>query len=487
MENPEKNSINRWLVVFCAILVQLALGAIYAWSVFTKSLLEEPFSFTAIQTQAIFSAGLLSFATVMIFAGIQMKKLGPKPLLIAGGLILGVGYILGSILGSSFIMQLVCIGIIGGAGIGFAYVVPIAVCIKWFPDKKGLISGLAVAGFGFGAIIWVKVGGSWFGLVENLGVQTVFFYYGMAFIIMVLLGSIWMMNPPEGYVPEGYTPPEPVDDSNTVGRLRNYTWQKMLGKAVFWTIWIIFVFSGMAGLMVIGTIKLFGLDALKNYGMDASAASAAAGTAMAWYAIFNGLGRIAWGSICDKLGPRWTIFFLTIIQGILMLTFFTMGTTPFMLVVYASAIGFNFGGNFALFPTATAILFGAKNVSSNYPFVFSAYGIAGITGPMLGGFVRDNTGTFLMAFIPAGIVCIIGAFLALTIKLPVERRTESRRKVERRNVEIEKEIPEGEKRKDGRRKSEGDRRVEKGETWESGTYGQILETPDQPDEAKKKI
>jgi hypothetical protein len=352
------------------------------------------------------------------------------------------------------------------------------VCIKWFPDKKGLISGLAVAGFGFGAIIWVKVGGSWFGLVENLGVQTVFFYYGMAFIIMVLIGSIWMLNPPEGYLPEGYTPPETVEDSSKIGRLRNYTWQKMLDKAVFWTIWLIFVFSGMAGLMVIGIISLFGIDTLTNYGMDTSAATAAAGTAMAWYAIFNGLGRIAWGSICDRWGPRATIFFLTLIQGLLMLTIFKMGTTPFMLIVYASAIGFNFGGNFAIFPTATAILFGAKNVGSNYPFVFSAYGIAGITGPLLGGFVRDNTGTFLMAFIPAGVVCLLGAFLALTIKPPIERRKEKRRKEERRKAEIQKLKHEEEDRKAGRRKKESDRRSEDGVPWRPGSHGQILETPD---------
>lgn len=212
--------------------------------------------------------------------------------------------------------------------------------------------------------------------------------------------------------------------------------------------------------------------------MDMSAASATAGTAMAWYAIFNGLGRIAWGSFCDRLGPRHTIFFLTLIQGMLMLTIFKMVTTPFMLIVYASAIGFNFGGNFAIFPTATAILFGTKNVGSNYPFVFTAYGIAGITGPLLGGFVRDNTGTFLMAFIPAGIVCLVGALLALTIKPPIERRKEKRRKEERRKVEIEKLKQEEGDRKAGRRKKEGERRIEKGVPWTPGSHGQVLETPD---------
>lgn len=407
---------NRWLVVFGAILIQLALGAIYAWSLFTTALKTDPYNFTSTQTQAIFSAGLFTFALVMIFAGIKMKTVGPKPLAIAGGLVLGAGYILGSLFGSTFIMQFICIGVIGGAGIGLAYVVPIAVGMKWFPDKKGLISGLAVAGFGFGATIWVKVGGSWFGLVQKFGVQSVFLYYGIAFVVMVLVGSIWMVNPPEGYVPAGYTPPESAGNDKKSGGVVDIIWQDMLKKVGFWTIWLIFVFSGMAGLMVIGTIKLFGVDALQASGMTVAAAGAAAGTAMAWYAIFNGLGRIVWGKISDNIGAKSAIFLMCLIQGVLMLTFFKMGTTAVMLAVYASAIGFNFGGNFALFPVATAELFGTKNVGSNYPFVFTAYGIGGIAGPMLGGFVRDNTGTFLMAFIPAGIVCFVGAVLALTIK-----------------------------------------------------------------------
>lgn len=408
--------LNRWLVVFGAIMIQLALGAIYAWSVFTKALLDAPYSFTRSQTQAVFSAGLFTFALVMIFAGIKMKKTGPRPLAIAGGLVLGLGYILGGIFGSSFIAQLICIGIIGGAGIGLAYVVPIAVGIRWFPDKKGLVSGLAVAGFGFGATIWVKVAGSWFNLIAQYGVQSVFIYYGIAFIVMVLIGSIWMVFPPEGWVPEGYTPPAPVqpdDKKSTAGR--DYVWQEMLKKPAFWTIWLIFVFGGMAGLMVIGTIRLFGIDALTAIGLDAESAGAAAGTAMAWYAIFNGLGRIAWGKIADSIGAKLAIFLMSLIQGFLMLSFYNMGNTALMLAVYASLIGFNFGGNFALFPTATASLFGAKNVGSNYPFVFTAYGIAGIAGPLLGGFVRENTGTFLMAFIPAGVVCLIGSVLALTM------------------------------------------------------------------------
>ncbi len=242
---------------------------------------------------------------------------------------------------------------------------------------------------------------------------------------MVLIGSIWMVNPPEGYLPEGYTPPETNNNvSKKLTASRDYTWQKMLSKFGFWVIWLIFIFSGMAGLLVIGTIRLFGIDALQSSGMEVAAAGAAAGTAMAWYAIFNGLGRIIWGKISDIIDPEVAIFLMCLIQGLLMLTFYKMGTTAFMLAVYASAIGFNYGGIFALFPVVTADIFGTKNIGSNYPFIFTAYGIAGIAGPMLGGFVRDNTGTFLMAFIPAGIACLIGAVLALLIKpLKAELRT----------------------------------------------------------------
>ena len=223
-----------------------------------------------------------------------------------------------------------------------------------------------------------------------------------------------MINPPAGYKVEGQSEKKAEAKKKTEKSVE-FTWKKMLGKPGFWIIWLIFTFSGMAGLMVIGTIKLFGYDSLQASGLGMAAAGAAAGTAMAWYAIFNGLGRIVWGKVSDWVGPRMSLFYMCVIQGCLMLTFYKMGTTPLMLAVYASLIGFNFGGNFALFPVATAKLFGTKNVASNYPFVFTAYGIGGLAGPMLGGFVRDSTGSFLMAFAPAGIACLVAAGLALLI------------------------------------------------------------------------
>ncbi|NJN82318.1 MAG: OFA family MFS transporter [Caldilineaceae bacterium] len=159
---------NRWLVVVGAILIQLALGAIYAWSVFT-TLLTDPagdYRFSASQAAWVFSAGLATFALVMILAGKWQAKIGPRPVAMAGGLVLGAGYLLGGLYGSTFWTQFFFVGIVAGAGIGLAYVVPIAVGIKWFPDRKGVITGLAVAGFGFGATLWVKLADSWLAAAE---------------------------------------------------------------------------------------------------------------------------------------------------------------------------------------------------------------------------------------------------------------------------------------------------------------------------------
>jgi MFS family permease len=393
----DEKRLNRWLIVVGAIAIQLALGAIYAWSVFTARLTDTAgtYAFTASQTAWVFSAGLATFATVMVLAGRVLPRLGPRPLTIAGGLLLGGGYVLGGFFGDSFWVQLVCIGFVGGAGIGLAYVVPISVCVKWFPDKKGLITGLAVAGFGFGATIWVKLAGSWFGGLLNTtsvfglpGVQSVFVIYGIALAALVLFGSLVMVNPPDDYVPSGWSPP--VTENNDHEGAVEFGARDMLRTPQFYMLWSVFMFAGVSGLMVIYCIKLFGIDELEYHGI--AGAGAITGTAMAWYAIFNGIGRIAWGSISDRIGRKSTITLMAALQGLTMLmtyhVFISFGLV-YGFVVAAALIGFNYGGSFALFPAITADYFGNRNVGSNYGWMFTAYGVAGLAGPLLAGYFKD--------------------------------------------------------------------------------------------------
>jgi MFS family permease len=405
---------------------------LYAWTVFTK-LLTDPdgnYQFTATQTAWIFSAGLATFALVMVLAGRWQAKTGPRLMTVLGGLLLGLGFVLGGFFGSTFWAQFFFIGVVGGAGIGLAYVVPIAVGVKWFPDKKGMITGLAVAGFGFGATIWVKLAGSWFGGLLNSAevfglppVQSVFLIYGVVFTILVLLGSLVMVNPPEDYQPSGWEP----DDAPAAARLggEEFSPGRMMRTPQFYAIWLVFASSAIAGLMVIYCIQLFGLDALEYRGVEN--AIVITGTAMAWYAIFNGLGRILWGVISDRIGRKAAIIAMSTFQGVIMLLlyhgFINFGLAT-GLVIGASFVGFNYGGIFALFPAITADYFGNKEVGRNYGWVFTAYGVAGITGPLLAGIFKDAAAmgaspkVWMTPFLIAGLACLLGALIMLFTKAP---------------------------------------------------------------------
>jgi len=412
---------HRRMVIFGALVIQLCLGAIYAWSVFTPSLVAEPYNFSATQTQLIFSVALATFAVVMVVAGRMQSKFSPRKIAAAGGVLLGAGYIFAGFVGTSFVGHLVTIGLVGGAGIGLAYVVPIAVGVKWFPDKKGLFTGLAVAGFGFGALLWVKLAGSWGHLIDRAGISNVFLIYGVIFSVGVLAGSVWMVNPPEGYKPAGWKPPEISTKPNANGAV-DIESSAMLRTPQFFGLWFMFITCSMAGLMVIGCIKLFGIDALRQAGYDAAIASAKAGTAMAvFFSLANGIGRIAWGMISDKIGRKTSLFVMCLSQGLIMLAFYRMGSNPLLLYLGTSIIGFNFGGNFALFPAATADFFGNKSVGHNYGWVFTAYGVGGTLGPYIGGHFKDaatsgDVSAWFMPFVIAAIGCFAAAATALLLQ-----------------------------------------------------------------------
>jgi OFA family oxalate/formate antiporter-like MFS transporter len=437
MNKDNNRTINRRIIVIGAIMIQLALGAIYAWSAFTTPLQGNEtaiseFAFNKTQTQAIFSAGLAAFAVFTIIGGRLQKKYGPRKIALLGGILLGLGYILSSFVGANYLLKLLFIGIIGGAGIGLAYVVPIAVGVKWFPDKKGLVSGLAVAGFGFGAFIWILMANppsilGFNGLITQQtetfaftisNVDATFRLYGITFLILVLIGSLVMINPPEGWKPKGWNPNS--ETSKDIKTSKNLLPKEMLHTKQFYLLWLMFFIGALAGLMVIGNIQNFAknpVDGFMGYGFDSvQAVDFAVIGAAVCLPIFNGIGRIVWGQVSDKIGRRKALLSMFIFQGITMIIFFYSTSNPYFFYIFAALIGFNFGGNFALFPAATADSFGSENVGLNYGFVFMSYGVGGIVGPILAGAVQDAGLSFLYAFIPAAILCFIAAILAIIYK-----------------------------------------------------------------------
>jgi OFA family oxalate/formate antiporter-like MFS transporter len=412
---PETKVVDRRLVVLGAILVQLSLGAIYAWSVFTPPL--KAAGWSKLDTQLVFSIGLATFAIVMVWAGRRIAVWGPRKLVFRGGLILGAGYALAGLAGGTNFWALALgVGVIGGAGIGLAYVVPIAVGMRWFPDKKGMITGIAVAGFGFGAMGWVKIADSWGHLIQSVGLANTFIIYGVAFALMVSLGSIWMVFPPGGWLPKGYTPPAQAQQAG--GKTRDFTPAEMLRTGQFYLIFGTFAVCAASGLMSIGLMKLYPMEALQAKGMTAAEASAIAGTAMAvFFSLANGVGRIAWGSLSDRLGRKRSILIMAATQGLMFFAFTGMADNEALLYLGATLIGFNFGGNFALFPTMTADTFGSSSVGQNYPYVFLSYGVGGIAGPILGGMLGD-LGNFPLAFTICGAACLAGACMTALVKPP---------------------------------------------------------------------
>ena len=305
------------------------------------------------------------------------------------------------------------IGFLAGAGIGFAYVCPIAALVKWFPRHKGLVSGLAVAGFGFGAYLFKGQAIGALGFIEREGITAFFLVHAVVCFVGVSIGALLLRNPPDPGAPGASSSPGAPDTP----------WHEVLRRPAFYLIWLMFFSGAMAGLMVIGIVKVFAGERLVGAAAASGAALADAeveglllkgAEAVGWLALFNAVGRIAWGFVSDRVGRTAAFIAMFLAQAAIM---FTLGAmeTELSLAVAAAIVGFNFGGNFALFPSATADLFGSRSFGVNYALVFTSYGVAGVVGIAAGNAAKATTGSYTAAFVAAGALCVLSAALAVAL------------------------------------------------------------------------
>ncbi len=374
------------------------------------------YGYSGKQAQAIFSTGIMVFALVMILAGRWQDRVGPRIVATTGGLVLAAGYSFAALCGPSFPAVLVGVGVIGGAGIGLGYVCPIAACVKWFPDLKGLITGLAVAGFGGGAYLFIKLAGNWGGLLAAEGVSQTFLAYAAIFAVFVTVGASLLRNPPPAWQPVGWSPaaattPAASDASSSARTLPDFHQAETVRMRAFWMLWLAFMLASSCGLMVIGSLKDFGIREGRLSDFEAEGA-------LGLLALFNAAGRITWGAVSQRWGARRTLVLISFLQAAMVLALVEMGSQVWTLEVAACWVGFHFGGNLALFPLLTAEYFGTRHLGANYGLMFTGYGVGGVAGPMLAGSVWDLLGSYRWAYVPAAAACLVTMALALVVRPP---------------------------------------------------------------------
>jgi len=395
---------NRWLIVVGALLIQVALGAVYIWSVFKGPLMTK-FNWDAAATNLTFSIIILVFAIGTVIFGKLQDKIGPRWVATTGGILLAIGLLLASKTTTVGWLYLT-FGVIGGLGIGAGYVCPLATCVKWFPDKKGLITGLAVAGFGGGALIFTPVAKS---LIASQGVLNTFSYLGIIFGICVIIGAQFLKNPPPGYKPAGWEPPVQAAGKVSSG---DFSTGDMMKTPQFYLIWLSYLFGSAAGLMIIANA----LPIAKVQGLSEALAASAVMTV----SVFNAAGRLIWGTVSDKLGRTKTLLIIFVICGITMIGLKALTGTSILLGV--SLVGFCFGGYLAIYPSLTADYYGTKFLGMNYGSVFMAYGIGALLGPMLYDLMKSPVAGQLSAtpLIISGILCFVSLALVLMLKPPAK-------------------------------------------------------------------
>jgi OFA family oxalate/formate antiporter-like MFS transporter len=438
-------TFNRWLIVVGALLIQVSLGAIYIYSVFKPGLKTRFPGWSNTDLALPSMLVLLFFGLATIFAGRVQDKIGPRYVAMTGAVLLGLGLLLASYSTNLFLFTL-GFGVIGGIGIGTAYVCPIATCVKWFPDKRGLISGLAVAGFGGGGLVFAPVAKS---LILSVGVMSTFLYLGAIFFVIVMIGAQLMINPPAGYCPAGWTPPTSGGGAGSAAG-SDYTWQEMVKTSRFWLLWLAYFAGCSAGFLIImntvniwQSFSILGLMSQfptipKDTYLDILTKGT---TAVMAISVMNALGRILWGKVSDSIGRKKTLYIMFLYSGIVMLSLNWLTSFPLFLFGVMS-IGFCFGGFLGVFPAVTADYFGTKNMGVNYGCMFMAYGIAGLFGPWIApklmrvvqevpfeslaaGVVTTGkypAGDYIASFVIAGIMCLASIALVRIVKPPAAKK-----------------------------------------------------------------
>ena len=395
--------MNRWMAVVGGVSMNLALGSLYAWSVFVSPL-EDEFGWTRTQTSWVFTIAIVTFATSFVLAGRIQDLRGPRICAATGATLVGLGFILASFTNSLTYLY-IAFGFIVGLGNGFGYATPIPVGSKWFPDKRGLVVGLMVAGYGGGSAIFIPVGNA---LISRLGWRATFQILGVILFLMCMVGTWLLKNPPAGYRPEGWSPAA----APTERTLRDIPTGEMMGMPAFYALWLAYCLGTTAGLMTISQLVPF-----------AQSAGMAAGAAGLFGAIGSASGRIFSGWLSDVVGRLMTLRIMILGSAAAMPALFVWREQVILFYLLVAAVYWCFGTQLSVFASTSADFFGTRHLGMNYGLLFTAYGVAGLLGPIIAGRVFDAFQDYRYAFfIAAGLAGV--ALISLAFVRPPRREAQ---------------------------------------------------------------
>ncbi len=377
----------KWVVLCAGCLTQMILGGIYAWSEFVPLLTTE-YGLTSSQCGLIFGATIAVFTCVMIPAGRFLQRRGVRATATLGAVLFSAGYLMASLSQGNFLMLFLSLSVVTGAGIGFGYICPLTVSMKWFPDKKGLVTGVSVAGFGTGAIFLSFVAEHLL-VTRAMDVMHVFRFIGLGSGAIALCSALVMR--------------EPQADSHTQGHQAAGTpalnWNLLTSRNFL--LLCLGMFCGtFAGLLVVGNLKPVAL----SLGLGSSSAT----LAISVFALGNAMGRIGWGQVHDRLGSHLTIFLSQAFLGLSMLLFF-LPPAPALVHVAVLLTGIGFGGCFVVYAASIVDQLGIELFPRLYPICFLWYGLAALIGPPLGGIIADATGSYGISIAMSAMLVLVTA------------------------------------------------------------------------------
>ena len=389
---------NRWTIAIAGICMQVALGAVYAWSVFRVPLTKQ-FGWSSPEVTLTFTISIFVLGIAAFFGGLWLNRKGPRVVALTGGVLYGLGVFLASFSAHKLWWLYLSYGVIGGIGLGLCYIVPVAVLVKWFPDRRGLITGIAVGGFGAGALITAPVATR---LIQSVGVLTTFAYLGIAYLIVTAVAALFMQNPPDDWRPEGWTPTA----SQVAHRAgHDYTLGEALGTWQWYALWLLLFLNTVAGISIISQEapifeELVGVSAVVAAGMVGLAS------------IGNAFGRVFWAWVSDLISRRVTFLVMFLLQ-ILLFWFLPSVTAVSLMTFLTFIILMCYGGGFGTMPAFAADYFGSKNVGPIYGLMLTAWGSASAVGPLLIAYMRQMTGSY------HGGLHVIAGIMAVSTLLPI--------------------------------------------------------------------